>query len=38
MQQIIVYVLVGIAFLFLLRKYVFTSKKAKKCSSDCACH
>ncbi|PQJ75124.1 FeoB-associated Cys-rich membrane protein [Polaribacter gangjinensis] len=38
MQQILVYVLVGAAVLFLLRKYVFNSKKSKNCSSDCGCH
>lgn len=38
MQEILVYILVVLAVVFLLKKYVFTSKNSKKCQSDCACH
>lgn len=38
MQQILAYLFLGAALLFLLRKYVFTSKKSKNCSTDCGCH
>jgi hypothetical protein len=38
MQEFIVYFLVALALFFLLRKYVFPSKKDKGCSPDCGCH
>jgi len=38
MQQILVYILVGLAALFLLRKFVFKPKKKTGCGSDdCKC-
>jgi len=36
-QQIIAYIILGIAILFLLRKYIFTSKNNKNCDKDCGC-
>jgi hypothetical protein len=38
MQEVIVYFLVALAVAFLMRKYVFTAKKKKNCSTDCGCH
>lgn len=38
MQNIIVYTLVILAVIFLLKKFVFPSKKEKGCSTDCGCH
>lgn len=38
MQEIIVYIVVSIAVLFLVRKYIFPVKKNKNCSTDCNCH
>ncbi|QXP66011.1 FeoB-associated Cys-rich membrane protein [Polaribacter sp. AHE13PA] len=37
MQEIIAYILVVLAVAFLLRKYVFPSKKKKGCSDGCGC-
>ncbi|QXP63503.1 MULTISPECIES: FeoB-associated Cys-rich membrane protein [Polaribacter] len=37
MQEIIAYILVVLAVAFLLRKYVFPSKKKKGCSAGCGC-
>jgi hypothetical protein len=38
MQEIITYVLIILAVVFLLKKFVFPSKKDKSCSTDCGCH
>ena len=38
MQEVIVYFLVVLAVFFLVKKYVFPSKKAKNCNSNCGCH
>jgi hypothetical protein len=38
MQEIIAYILVVLAIVFLLKKFVFPSKKDKGCSTDCGCH
>lgn len=38
MQNIIVYFLVAFAVFFLIKKYVFPSKKDKSCNPDCGCH
>ena len=38
MQEIIAYIVLIVAVSFLLRKFVFKSKKNKKgCASDCGC-
>ncbi|MDG1743752.1 MAG: FeoB-associated Cys-rich membrane protein [Polaribacter sp.] len=37
MQEIIAYILVFLALIFLVKKYVFPSKKGKRCGSDCGC-
>ncbi|NOQ92845.1 MAG: FeoB-associated Cys-rich membrane protein [Flavobacteriaceae bacterium] len=38
MQQILVYIALGIAILFLVRKYFFKSKnKGGGCDTDCGC-
>lgn len=37
MQEIIAYILVVLAVVFLMRKYIFTSKKDKGCGSGCGC-
>jgi uncharacterized membrane protein YuzA (DUF378 family) len=38
-QEIIIYILLGLAVIFLLRKFVFKSKKKKgNCDSDCGCN
>nr|WP_231874462.1 FeoB-associated Cys-rich membrane protein [Polaribacter atrinae] len=37
MQEIIAYILVVLAVFFLVRKYIFPSKKNKGCSSGCGC-
>ena len=36
-QQIMVYVIVGLAVLYLLKKFVFKSKKKNNCGTDCGC-
>lgn len=38
MQEIITYTLVVLAVVFLVKKYVFPSKKDKNCNSDCGCN
>ena len=38
LQQVLVYVLLGVALLFLLRKYFFKGKKKNNCDTDCDCH
>ncbi|KOY52067.1 hypothetical protein I602_1627 [Polaribacter dokdonensis DSW-5] len=38
MQEIIVYILLAFALLFLVKKYVLPTKQSKGCSSDCNCH
>jgi len=35
MQEIIAYILVAFAVVFLLKKYLFPSKKDKDCGSGC---
>ncbi|MFK8060928.1 MAG: FeoB-associated Cys-rich membrane protein [Polaribacter sp.] len=37
MQEIITYSLVALAVLFLVKKFIFPSKKKKGCSPDCGC-
>ena len=37
MQEIISYILVVLAVLFLVKKYIFPSKKNSKCKSGCGC-
>ncbi len=37
MQEIITYIILGIAVLYLLRKFVFKPKNNKKCDTDCGC-
>ena len=37
MQEIITYIIVILAIVFLLRKFVFKGKKDRGCSSDCNC-
>jgi hypothetical protein len=37
MQEIIAYTLVVLAVVFLVRKYVFPSKKGSGCNSGCGC-
>nr|WP_299063426.1 FeoB-associated Cys-rich membrane protein [uncultured Polaribacter sp.] len=37
MQEIIAYSLVFLAIIFLVRKYIFPSKKDKSCGSGCGC-
>ncbi|MCI2230265.1 FeoB-associated Cys-rich membrane protein [Polaribacter sp. MSW13] len=38
MQEIIAYTLVILAVVFLVKKFIFPSKKSKNCSTDCDCH
>ncbi|WP_115878064.1 FeoB-associated Cys-rich membrane protein [Lutibacter oceani] len=38
MQDILVYIALGIAIAFLIKTYFFKSKKAGNCSSNCNCH
>jgi hypothetical protein len=37
MQEIISYILVFLAAFFLVKKYIFPSKKNSKCKSGCGC-
>ncbi|MCF6169083.1 FeoB-associated Cys-rich membrane protein [Lutibacter sp.] len=37
MQEILVYIVLGIAVVFLIKKYFFKSKKKGKCDTDCKC-
>ena len=37
MQEVVAYVLVLLAAVFLVKKYVFPSKKNKGCGTDCGC-
>lgn len=37
MQEVLMYITVGLAVLFLVRKFVFTPKKKKGCDPDCGC-
>ncbi|WP_340914129.1 FeoB-associated Cys-rich membrane protein [Polaribacter butkevichii] len=37
MQEIITYIIVVLAVAFIVRKYIFPSKKKKGCSSGCGC-
>ncbi|QCX40177.1 FeoB-associated Cys-rich membrane protein [Aureibaculum algae] len=36
-QSILVYILLGLAISFLIKKYFFKSKKKTGCKSDCGC-
>ena len=36
-QQIIAYIILGFAVFYLLKKFVFKSKKKKDCGTDCGC-
>ncbi len=38
MQEIIAYSLVILAVVFLVKKYLLPSKKAKSCNTDCGCN
>ncbi|ARV06856.1 hypothetical protein BTO04_09255 [Polaribacter sp. SA4-10] len=38
MQEIITYIILFVAVAFLVKKYFFSSKKKKNCSTDCGCH
>jgi hypothetical protein len=37
MQEILAYIIVVLAVIFLVKKYFFSAKKNKGCSSDCGC-
>nr|WP_298265703.1 FeoB-associated Cys-rich membrane protein [uncultured Lutibacter sp.] len=37
MQDILVYISVGLAIAFLVKKYFFKSKKNTNCDSNCSC-
>jgi len=38
-QEILVYIILAVAIVFLLRKFVFKPKNKKgKCDTDCGCH
>jgi len=37
MQEVIMYLLVALAVVFLVKKFIFPSKKSKGCSPDCGC-
>ncbi len=37
MQEILVYIALGIAIGFLVKKYFFKTKKKGNCDSDCGC-
>ncbi|WP_456460961.1 FeoB-associated Cys-rich membrane protein [Lutibacter sp.] len=37
MQEILVYIVLGVAVVFLIKKYFFKSKKKGKCDTDCKC-
>jgi hypothetical protein len=36
-QQIIAYIILGIAIFYLLKKFVFKTKKGNDCGTDCGC-
>ncbi|RCS26255.1 FeoB-associated Cys-rich membrane protein [Polaribacter sp. WD7] len=38
MQEVIIYIIVALAVFFLVKKYIFPSKKDKNCNTDCGCH
>jgi hypothetical protein len=38
LQQVLVYVILVAALLFLLKNYIFRGKKKNNCDSDCDCH
>ncbi|MBT3741897.1 MAG: FeoB-associated Cys-rich membrane protein [Polaribacter sp.] len=38
MQEVVVYFVVALAIFFLIKKYVFPTKKDKNCNTDCGCH
>ncbi|MEJ6675188.1 MAG: FeoB-associated Cys-rich membrane protein [Polaribacter sp.] len=38
MQEIVVYILLIFALFFLVKKYVFPSKKKGNCGTGCDCH
>lgn len=37
MQQVLVYIALVLALLFLLKKFFFSNKKKKGCNTDCDC-
>jgi len=37
MQDVLLYIFVGLAALYLLRKFIFKSKKDSDCGPDCNC-
>ncbi len=37
MQEVITYIVVALAVVFLVRKYIFKTKKRKNCNTDCDC-
>lgn len=37
MQQLFVYIALGAAIVFIVRKYVFPPKKKNNCDTDCEC-
>ncbi|MFY0602508.1 MAG: FeoB-associated Cys-rich membrane protein [Flavobacteriaceae bacterium] len=37
MQEVIVYIIVGLAVFYLARKYFFTTSKDEGCNPDCGC-
>ena len=37
MQEIITYIAVVLAVAFLVKKFVFKTKKSKNCNTDCNC-
>nr|WP_271405640.1 FeoB-associated Cys-rich membrane protein [Tenacibaculum soleae] len=37
MQEIITYIIVGLAILFLVNKFFIKTKKSKNCNTDCGC-
>ncbi|WP_405609901.1 FeoB-associated Cys-rich membrane protein [Polaribacter sp. Asnod1-A03] len=38
MQEIIIYILLFLAIVYLVKKYFFRSKKKSNCGTDCGCH
>lgn len=37
-QEIIIYILLGAAIVYLFRKFIFKGKKKSNCDTDCGCH
>ncbi|MBT4780032.1 MAG: FeoB-associated Cys-rich membrane protein [Polaribacter sp.] len=38
MQEILIYISLGLAVLYLLRKFIFKGKHKGNCDTDCGCH